>query len=192
MLPHCPIRRDEGPIACIVFRVTRTDVTGDVTLLQKEVVTSNMTVTSVFSRSCDANSSANQHFTPKQMENDPDPAKLVFLGDPAVGKTSFLLRFNNGELTEREDNLVVFDFAKRVAVDGTSYHVNFWDMSGALEDRLRPLAYPGTSVFMLCFDIANRDSFENIKESWITEIRHYMPNTPFLLIGNKMDLRDAK
>lgn len=122
------------------------------------------------------------------MQNDLDPVKLVFLGDPMVGKTSFLLRFSNGHFTE-EDNLVVFDFSDRMTVDGITYHVNFWDIDSAMEERLRPLVYPGTSLFMLCFDITNRASFKNIKESWITEIRDYVPDAPFLLIGNKMDLR---
>ena len=123
------------------------------------------------------------------MENDLDAVKLALLGDSMVGKTSFLLRFSNGHLTE-EENLVVFDFAERVEVDGATYHVNFRDIDGDLEARFRPLVYLGTSIFILCFDITNRASFENIKESWIPEIRHNMPFTPFLLVGNKMDLRD--
>ena len=122
-------------------------------------------------------------------ENDLGTVKLALLGDSTVGKTSFLLRFSNGHLTE-EENLVVFDFAERVEVDGESYHVNFRDINGDLEARVRPLVYPGTSVFLLCFDITNRASFEDIKETWIPEIHHNVPYTPFLLVGNKMDLRD--
>jgi len=125
------------------------------------------------------------------MENDLEPVKLVFLGDPSVGKTSFLLNFTNGQLIEG-DSSVVCDFSDNIELDGTRYHVNFWDINGDLEDRLRPLVYPGTSVFMLCFDVSNRTSFENIKDSWTTEIRQYMPDTPSLLIGNKMDLRDQR
>lgn len=122
------------------------------------------------------------------MENDPDPIKLVFLGDPAVGKTSFLRRFSNGHFTE-EDDLLVYDFSEWIPVDGLRYHVTFWDLDSALGERLRPLAYPGTSMFMLCFDVTNPASFKNIKDSWITEIRRFQ-DTPFLIIGNKMDLRE--
>lgn len=125
------------------------------------------------------------------MDNDLEPVKLVFLGDSSVGKTSFLLNFTNDQLIEG-DSSVVCDFSDNIELDGTRYHVNFWDINGDLEDRLRPLVYPGTSVFMLCFDVSNRTSFENIKDSWTTEIRQYMPDTPSLLIGNKMDLRDQR
>lgn len=124
------------------------------------------------------------------MEFDHEPIKLFFLGDREVGKSSLLKRFNTG-LPPNELEVHVFDFADRITVDGTSYHVNFWDFR-PLEGQahLRPLGYPGTDIFILCFDIANRASFDNIKQMWITEIHHYMPDTPFLLVGNKMDLRN--
>ena len=31
-------------------------------------------------------------------------------------------------------------------------------------DRLRPLSYPQTDVFLVCFSVASRASFENVKE----------------------------
>lgn len=127
------------------------------------------------------------------MELEQPPIKMVFLGDSAVGKTALLLRFNTGSFPD--ENLVpVFDFADRVTVDGKTYHTctNFFDIGKASHDeydRIRPILYPATDIFVLCFDITNRVSFHNIKQKWITEIRHFMPFTPFLLVGNKMDLR---
>ena len=35
-------------------------------------------------------------------------------------------------------------------------------------DRLRPLSYPSTDVFLVCFSIVNPASFENIKEKVFT------------------------
>ena len=57
-------------------------------------------------------------------------------------------------------------------------------------DRLRPLSYPMADVFLVCFSMVNPASFENIKEKWIPEIKHYNPRTPFLLVGTQEDLRD--
>ena len=56
-------------------------------------------------------------------------------------------------------------------------------------DRLRPLSYPGTDVFLVCFSVTSPDSFENIKELWIPELRQYCPNAPFILVGTQCDLR---
>ncbi|XP_071960539.1 rho-related protein racA-like isoform X2 [Antedon mediterranea] len=64
---------------------------------------------------------------------------------------------------------------------------------GSLEDydRLRPLSYPGTDVFLLCFSVASRDSLTNIPEKWLPELKHFCPSTPIVLVGNKSDLRSS-
>jgi len=58
-------------------------------------------------------------------------------------------------------------------------------------DRLRTLSYYDTDVFVLCFSVADQDSFDNIKTKWIPEIRQYKPHTPFILVGTQCDLRDS-
>merc|ERR1712226_1498410 len=57
-------------------------------------------------------------------------------------------------------------------------------------DRLRPLSYPQTDVFLVCFSVVSPASFENIREKWVPEIAHHCPKTPFLLVGTQADLRD--
>ena len=57
-------------------------------------------------------------------------------------------------------------------------------------DRLRPLSYPQTNVFLVCFSVISRDSYANIKEKWIPEISHHAPGVPKILIGTKSDLRN--
>ena len=56
-------------------------------------------------------------------------------------------------------------------------------------DRLRPLTYPDTDIFLVCFSLISRASFENVAIKWVPEItHHYCPKTPFLLVGLKADL----
>ena len=57
-------------------------------------------------------------------------------------------------------------------------------------DRLRPLSYPQTDVFLVCFSVANPTSFENIRSKWWPEIQQHAPGCPFILVGTKGDLRD--
>ncbi|XP_051638861.1 rho-related GTP-binding protein RhoQ isoform X1 [Manacus candei] len=57
-------------------------------------------------------------------------------------------------------------------------------------DRLRPLSYPMTDVFLICFSVVNPASFQNVKEEWVPELKEYAPNVPFLLVGTQIDLRD--
>ena len=66
-----------------------------------------------------------------------------------------------------------------------------WDTAGQEGyERLRPISYPDTDVILMCFSIDSHDSFENITETWISEIKHFCPNVPIILVGNKKDLRN--
>ncbi len=56
-------------------------------------------------------------------------------------------------------------------------------------DRLRPLSYPGTDIFFLCYSCVSRTSFTNIETKWLPEILHHSPNTPIVLIATKCDLK---
>ena len=56
-------------------------------------------------------------------------------------------------------------------------------------DRLRPLSYPQTDVFLICFSIISPQSFENVKSKWWPEIQHHAPGVPIILVGTKSDLR---
>lgn len=57
-------------------------------------------------------------------------------------------------------------------------------------DRLRPLSYPQTDVFLVCFSVTSPASFENVKEKWFPEVRHHCPGVPCLIVGTQIDLRD--
>jgi len=57
-------------------------------------------------------------------------------------------------------------------------------------DRLRPLSYPQTDVFLVCFSIVNPASFENVRAKWHPEVSHHCPSTPIILVGTKVDLRE--
>ncbi|MCL4138146.1 UNVERIFIED_CONTAM: hypothetical protein GTU68_053015, partial [Idotea baltica] len=57
-------------------------------------------------------------------------------------------------------------------------------------DRLRPLIYVDTDVFLACFSVVCPFSIERVKEKWISEITRFKKSTPFLLVGTKTDLRE--
>lgn len=55
-------------------------------------------------------------------------------------------------------------------------------------DRLRPLSYPMTDVFLICFSVVNPASFQNVREEWVPELQEYAPSVPYLLIGTQVSL----
>lgn len=42
----------------------------------------------------------------------------------------------------------------------------------------------------MCFSIDSPDSLENIPEKWTPEVKHFCPNVPIILVGNKKDTRN--
>ena len=55
---------------------------------------------------------------------------------------------------------------------------------------MRPLCYPGTDVFLLCFSIVSPTSFNNINDKWLPEIRKHCSDIPIILVGTQCDLRN--
>ena len=75
-------------------------------------------------------------------------------------------------------------------VNGSPINLGLWDTAGQEDyDRLRPLSYPQTDVFLVCFAVTEPVSFENVKAKWWPEIKHHAPGVPFILVGTKLDLR---
>ena len=93
-----------------------------------------------------------------------------------------------------------------IEIDGKPMELTLWDTAGQEDyDRLRPLSYPDTDAVIICYDISNPDSLTNIPgavmrvlqkyylfylEKWLPEVKHFCPNAPILLVGNKKDLRN--
>ncbi|XP_025237093.1 transforming protein RhoA-like isoform X3 [Theropithecus gelada] len=97
--------------------------------------------------------------------------KLVIVGDGACGKTCLLIVFSKDQFPEVYVPTVFENYVEDY-------------------DRLRPLSYPDTDVILMCFSIDSPDSLENIPEKWTPEVKHFCPNVPIILVGNKKDLRN--
>jgi Ras-related C3 botulinum toxin substrate 1 len=91
----------------------------------------------------------------------------------------------------------VFDnYAANVMIDGQIVNLSLWDTAGKSfgnfyeklntfvgqedYDRLRPLSYPMTDVFLVVFSIIQPTSFANVKTKWLPEIKHHCPGVPLV------------
>ena len=116
--------------------------------------------------------------------------KLVIVGDGACGKTCLLIVFSKDQFPEVYVPTVFENYVADIEVDGKTVELALWDTAPQEDyNRLRPLSYPDTDVILMCFSIDSPDSLENIPEKWTPEVRHFCPNVPIILVGNKIDLR---
>jgi small GTP-binding protein len=108
--------------------------------------------------------------------------KIVVVGDSFVGKSALMSVWAhsaemNASITVQVD-------------DKHNVQLGLWDTAGGADyDRLRPLSYPPTDLFIFCFSLASRPSFQRVADMWLPEVNHHIPNCRRILLGTQADRR---
>lgn len=120
--------------------------------------------------------------------------KCTLVGAPGIGKSSLVRNFiHRDSASDAYFPTTIESYDTVVKLDKCDIHLDLSDTGGKDEfDQLRPLSYPKTDVFILCYAIDSMSSFAEVTERWLPEIRHYNPGAPIILVATKTDLRHSQ
>ncbi|EXJ81090.1 hypothetical protein A1O3_07378 [Capronia epimyces CBS 606.96] len=124
-------------------------------------------------------------------------AKLVVLGAQGVGKTSLVSRFINptAQLSKNVQSTIGASFVTKRITDpdsSTVVRLQIWDTAG--QERFRSISrlyYRGANAGLLCYDITNERSWEEMK-TWLAEMKENCEDgdaMPIIhVVGTKSDI----
>ena len=123
--------------------------------------------------------------------------KLVFIGDPGVGKTCIISRFLKGTFDADQITTVGASYASKtikISETNESLTLDIWDTAGQEKYRsLTRIFFQGAKLAILVYDITRKDSFENLKNVWLKELKdHADKNVVLGVAGNKSDLYEKE
>ena len=121
--------------------------------------------------------------------------KVITLGNSAVGKTSFLMKYIDNSFTLTYTTTLGIDFKqKKIKLkDGRDVRLRIFDTAG--QERFKAVSVSfikKADGVILIYDISDIESFEAV-DNWIKSIREIgKDKLPIILVGNKCDLSDDK
>ncbi len=119
--------------------------------------------------------------------------KVVMVGDPQVGKTSLVKRYVVNEFKKVEKSTIGGTFlSKNIMIEGVNIKLQIWDTAGQDKYRvLQSIYYRGAVGAFVVFDVSNKNSWERIKDGWLTEVKEQGDEGIMIMIlGNKCDMND--
>nr|XP_020473690.1 ras-related protein Rab-34-like [Monopterus albus] len=118
-------------------------------------------------------------------------AKVIVVGDVAVGKTCLISRFSKGEFERSYKATIGVDFEmERFEVLGAPFSLQLWDTAG--QERFKCIAstfYRGAQAIIVVFDLSSMSSLAHARQ-WLEDaMKENDPSSVLLfLVGTKKDL----
>ena len=115
--------------------------------------------------------------------------------DVGVGKTCLISRFISGNFDANVNSTNGASYASKkieYANLGKTLVLDIWDTAGQEKYKsLTKFFYKDAAMVILVYDITRKESFDNLKNFWYTEIQQYGDKDIILgIAGNKSDLYD--
>ena len=120
--------------------------------------------------------------------------RIFTLGEAAVGKTCYILRFTDDTFQEEHLMTAGIDLkSKIIQLDNKIYNISLYDTAG--QERYRSICYntiKSADGIILMFDLTKQKTYDEIT-NWMSNIKDIKGEEfPMILIGNKCDLDEKR
>nr|MDO8084371.1 Rab family GTPase [Candidatus Sigynarchaeum springense] len=119
--------------------------------------------------------------------------KIIVIGDPAVGKTSLILRFTDNAFHQSYLPTIGTNLSDKVLnIGNENIELVFWDIAGQSKfNKARKNFYKGAHGIIIVFDLTNHETFKNVK-AWHDDATSVLGSVPCQIIGNKIDMSEQR
>ena len=120
--------------------------------------------------------------------------KVIFVGDVTVGKTQIINKFMNDKFDANYQQTFGANLAiKVVNFKDKKIKLELWEIFGqkAYKNIMKDY-YKGSHLIVFVYAVDDKNSFDNIQQIWVNEVRSINKDAKFLLVGNKCDLEDKR
>ncbi|OWF50814.1 cdc42 homolog [Mizuhopecten yessoensis] len=114
--------------------------------------------------------------------------QCTVVGDGMVGKTCLGRSFADQTFPVNYVATVMDTYRGTTYVDGNKYGITLTDMAGE-HDVVTVSDFTATDVFIICYSVVDRESFESVHDFWAPEIRKIAKKRPVILVATQTDLR---
>nr|MDO8113509.1 Rab family GTPase [Candidatus Sigynarchaeota archaeon] len=117
--------------------------------------------------------------------------KIVVGGPSGVGKTCFLHRYIFREFVKDTKPTIGCQFHTQVLKrNKKKIKMDLWDLGGHFKEaKQHSCVTPPFNAAFLLFDLSDKQTLENLRKEWISQIKEGSPATmPIVLVGTKMDI----
>ena len=126
----------------------------------------------------------------KSQNKKSESIKIVLIGNSGVGKTCISQRYISNSYSSQEGSTVGASyFQKILQYNGKAIQLDIWDTAGQEKYRsMSRMFYKDAYIVLLIYDITDKQSFKDIKNVWIDELkRSGEKHTVLAIVGNKSD-----
>ncbi len=111
--------------------------------------------------------------------------KVILAGDPDCGKSELQKKLGYGFEGENYEIILGVDFS---VIEADTSKMQLWQITAQDRfDGVSRIYYRGSSVVGLVYDVTRPETLKNTPY-WASRVKNAVPNSPILLIGNKIDL----